>query len=33
MEMIVQWSKIWLAGGDVRACMDQQIEEFLNRSI
>lgn len=33
MEKIVQWSKIWLAGGDVRACMDQQIEEFLNRSI
>ncbi len=30
MEKIVEWSKCWLAGGDVRACMDKQIEEFLN---
>lgn len=29
MGKIVEWSKIWLAGGDVRACMDQQIDEFL----
>lgn len=30
MEKIVEWSKIWLEGGDVRACMDKQISEFLN---
>lgn len=30
MEKIVEWSKIWQAGGDVRACMDKQIQEFLN---
>lgn len=29
MEMIVEWSKCWVAGGDVRACMDKQIKEFL----
>ena len=29
MEKIVEWSKIWLEGGDVRACMDKQITEFL----
>ena len=29
MEKIVEWSKIWLAGGDVRECMDKQIKEFL----
>jgi len=29
MDKIVEWSKCWLAGGDVRACMDKQIEEFL----
>ncbi|MCM1100963.1 MAG: CDP-glucose 4,6-dehydratase [Acetatifactor muris] len=27
---VVEWSKCWLAGGDVRACMDREIEEFLN---
>jgi CDP-glucose 4,6-dehydratase len=30
MEKIVEWSKVWLSGGDVRACMDKQIAEFLN---
>ncbi len=30
MEKIVEWSKCWVAGGDVRACMDKQIQEFLN---
>ena len=25
----VDWSKVWASGGDVRECMDQQIEEFL----
>lgn len=29
MDKIVEWSKIWLSGGDVRACMDKQIAEFL----
>lgn len=29
MEKIVEWSKCWLDGGDVRKCMDQQIEQFL----
>ena len=29
MEKIVEWSKVWLAGGDVRVCMDKQIDEFL----
>ena len=27
--MTVEWSKIWLARGDVRACMDRQIHAFL----
>ena len=26
----VEWSKCWLAGDDVRACMDKQIDEFLS---
>lgn len=30
MDKIVEWSKCWLAGGDVRACMDRQIDEFLD---
>jgi CDP-glucose 4,6-dehydratase len=30
MDKIVEWSKCWLAGGDVRACMDRQIDEFLS---
>jgi CDP-glucose 4,6-dehydratase len=29
MEKIVEWSKIYLEGGDVAACMDRQIEAFL----
>lgn len=29
MQMVVQWSKCWASGGDVRVCMDEQIEEFL----
>ena len=31
MEKIVEWSKVWLSGGDVRACMDKQINEFIGR--
>lgn len=30
MEMVVEWSKCWLQNGDVRACMDRQIEKFLD---
>jgi len=29
IEMVVEWSKCWMSGGDVRACMDEQIEKFL----
>jgi CDP-glucose 4,6-dehydratase len=29
IEMVVEWSKCWLNGGDIRACMDGQIEKFL----
>ncbi len=29
MDKIVAWSKCWLAGGDVRSCMDNQIADFL----
>lgn len=30
MEKIVEWSKVYLEGGDVTSCMDRQISEFLN---
>ncbi|MFA9464600.1 MAG: CDP-glucose 4,6-dehydratase [Velocimicrobium sp.] len=29
IEKTTEWSKCWLNNGDVRACMDKQIEEFL----
>lgn len=29
LEKVIEWSKCWIAGGDVRVCMDKQIEEFL----
>ena len=28
---VVEWTKEWSNGGDVRSCMDKQIKEFLNR--
>ena len=31
IEMVVEWSKVWIADGDVRACMNQQIAAFLER--
>lgn len=31
MEKIVEWSKAWIAGEDVRAIMDKQINEFLKK--
>lgn len=30
IEKTVEWSKVWASGQDVSACMDKQIEEFLN---
>lgn len=33
MEKIVEWTKVYLEGGDVAACMDAQIKEFLDQSI
>lgn len=29
IEKVVEWSKVWAAGEDVRSVMDQQIKEFL----
>lgn len=29
VEMVVEWSKCWVEGGDIRACMDREIEKFL----
>jgi CDP-glucose 4,6-dehydratase len=29
IEKVVEWSKCWIMDGDIRACMDRQIEEFL----
>lgn len=29
IEKVVEWSKYWVAGEDVRACMDREIEDFL----
>lgn len=29
LEKVVEWSKCWQSGGDVRECMDRQIKEFL----
>ena len=31
MEKIVEWSKAWIAGQDIRPIMDKQIEEFLSK--
>lgn len=29
VEKTVEWSRCWIEGGDVRKCMDKEIEEFL----
>lgn len=29
IEKVVEWSKCWASDGDVRACMDKQIQEFI----
>ena len=30
IEKVVEWTKCWSEGEDVRLCMDKQIEEYLN---
>ncbi len=30
VEKVVEWSKIWIKGGDVRPVMDKQIREFID---
>ena len=32
MEKIIDWNKCWLGGGNVRECMDKQIEQFLTNT-
>lgn len=29
IEMVVEWSKCWAGGGDIRACMDREIDQFI----
>jgi len=29
VEKVVEWSRCWISEGDIRACMDKEIEEFL----
>lgn len=29
IEKVVEWSKCWLSKGDIRACMDKQIQDFF----
>lgn len=31
IEKVVEWSKCWMQGENVRTCMDQQIKEFLEK--
>lgn len=33
IEKVVEWNKIWLAGNDVKGCMNRQIEDFLNCNV
>lgn len=30
VEKTVEWSRCWISGGDIRGCMDREIEVFLN---
>lgn len=32
VEKVVEWSKCWIENGDVCACMDKEIEEFLREA-
>lgn len=29
VEKVVEWSKCWIAGGNIRSCMDEEIEKYL----
>ena len=29
VEKVVEWSKCWISGGDIRNCMNKEIQEFL----
>ena len=29
IEKVIEWSKCWIQNGDISACMDKEIEEFL----
>ena len=31
VEKTVEWSKVYVAGGDISVCMDRQISEFMNQ--
>lgn len=33
VEKTVEWSKCWMSGGNIRACMDRQICEFMNNQL
>ena len=33
MEKIVEWTEVYMSGGDVAQCMDMQIEEFLEMDV
>lgn len=33
IEMVVEWSKCWIENGDIRKCMDEQINRFLSVEI
>ncbi len=33
IEKVVEWTKCWKAGGNVRECMDNQIKEFLEAEL
>lgn len=32
IEMVVDWTKCWTEGGDIRACMNREIETFLDNN-
>ena len=31
MEKVVEWTRIWIEDGDVRGCMDRQIDDYLRK--
>jgi CDP-glucose 4,6-dehydratase len=31
LDKTIEWSKCWISGNDILKCMDEQIEEFLNK--